>query len=75
MSRLELVPRERSTTSFWVVDRPGLFLSTHTGAVELWRSHRPYAVNERLYTFATGAVDELALEDVDAALDEAASTS
>lgn len=63
---MNLVPREKSDTMFWVVDRMPYFISQHDDGDELWKSHRPYAVNEHVHKFPQGFTPTL--DDVDAAL-------
>jgi hypothetical protein len=65
---LTLLDREKSSgRTEWIVGRSPYFLSHHATGDELWLSHRPYGINQRIHTFQPGQVPTL--EDVDEALD------
>lgn len=64
---LTLVDREKSNgQSQWIVARRPYFLSNHDDGIELWRSHRPYAANEKVHKFSAGHTPTL--EDIDRAI-------
>ena len=64
-TRTPLVLHSReSGGSFWIAQRSGYFISGNEQAVTLWKSNRPYGVNDRLHTFD----HEPTLEEVDTVL-------
>lgn len=63
---LELVTREKSETSKWIVERSSYFLSLRDDGVELWKSNRPYGANDRIDKFPAGYMPTL--KDIDCAI-------
>jgi hypothetical protein len=64
MTTLELRDRERSGgRTEWIVGRSPYFISHRDDGDEVWRSNRPYGVNDRIFKFPANYTPTL--EDID----------